>query len=416
MISYVEYRRIFMVESLSSTLVNGDMRVYHKVDLEDGMIYEFAYHTGGNKWVARILARYKPGQGQGEKPSLNSIVTSITTYDGSAPRVYYIDFEGDIYELAWNPYGNQWSPKNLFIESGIYFHLPPKARHTSTVVNSFYPLTGDPRVLYTYKDLIHELSFEDKWLNHYDLVKMDPIDKNSPLTSIGFDGFPRVYYLTNDGHVHQINLEEPAVVDLHIDVTKIAKRSDGSGKAVPPAAVGSALTATLGANSSSHFPCIYYLGKDRHIHELSRGHVGKGVWRHRDLVDETFGLPATDGSALASTDVKGGYQRVYYIGSDRHVHELAYGDDHEWSHKDISCFADNYPPNWWEALPSWDSPLTAVTYGTKVTGNPAIGYNVIEGIEPRVYYCTDHKVHELGWHSETASWRYENVSSLAQWI
>src|SRR5271166_2617433 len=84
---------------------------------------------------------------------------------------------------------------------------------------------------------------------------------------------------------------------------------------ITPAAAGSALTSTtLGGN-----PRVYYLGDDRQVHELA----WNPGWQHNAVTAGTDAPPAAAGSALTATTL-GGNPRVYYLGDDRQVHELSW--------------------------------------------------------------------------------------------
>ena len=137
-----------------------------------------------------------------------------------------------------------------------------------------------------------------------------------------------------------------------------------------PAAAGTALTSTtLGSD-----PRIYFLTSDTNGSWVAELAFSGGDWVFRWVSHDVKGPSAAAGTVLASTTL-GGNPRVYYLGGDHHVHELAWLDDH-WNHSDASVAASGAVPA------ASGSALTATTLG----GNP------------RVYYqADDHCVHELAW-------------------
>jgi len=79
---------------------------------------------------------------------------------------------------------------------------------------------------------------------------------------------------------------------------------------------------------------VVYTGSDSHIHELMVGVMG--MWAHSDLTQLT-GAPPAEGSALAGYAWEtGGSKQVVYVGSDRHIYELASSSGGTWSHTDLT--------------------------------------------------------------------------------
>lgn len=157
--------------------------------------------------------------------------------------------------------------------------------------------------------------------------------------------------------------------------------------AVPNAAVGSALAGfTLG--SSQH---VFYLGGDNHVHELRWDPAGG--WRETDLMTAAAdGAPsAAVGSALAGY-VRGSVQHVFYLGADRHVHEL-----------------------WWDPASGWRAVdlMTAVAGGAPnaAVGSALAGYPL--GVTQHVFYLGgDNHVHELRW-DPAGGWHQTDLMTAA---
>jgi hypothetical protein len=99
----------------------------------------------------------------------------------------------------------------------------------------------------------------------------------------------------------------------------------------PPAVIGSPLTATT---QSSNLPRVYYLGIDFQVHELA---WWGDKWHHSAVSSEAFGPKAIEGSPLTSTTCSNN-PRVYYLAADFQVHELAWWGD-KWHHRVVSSDA-----------------------------------------------------------------------------
>ncbi len=115
------------------------------------------------------------------------------------------------------------------------------------------------------------------------------------------------------------------------------------------AAAGSALTSTtLDGNN----PRVYYLGNDNHVYELA-WHNNENLWYHRDVTADAGGQPAAAGGALTSTTLDGNNPRVYYLGNDNHVYELAWhNNENLWYHRDVTADAGGQPAAAGSALTS----------------------------------------------------------------
>jgi hypothetical protein len=119
------------------------------------------------------------------------------------------------------------------------------------------------------------------------------------------------------------------------------------------------------------------------VNELAWAGFG---WNTTDLNYTTGALPAIAGSALHSHD--SGASRVYFIGSDNHVHELAWYLNPQgqwlWNTTDLTSVArdihNNPPPQ-----PIASSALTSHNTSADPGGS-------------RVYFISsDNHVHEIAW-------------------
>ena len=182
----------------------------------------------------------------------------------------------------------------------------------------------------------------------------------------------REYYVGADQHVHEFFLFGGVWQDG--DLSTIT----GSFYLT---AGGSALAALFDPNYNGIR--TDYISNDLHLHEMF---LSNGVWHDADLTAIAGGTEVSKGSGLASIidPVHSNAARVYYIGSDQHVHELV-----------LSNGA-------WQA-----ADLTALTGAGNATATSAFAnlYDPIYNALRTSYIGSDQHVHELSfsegvWHDE----------------
>lgn len=265
--------------------------------------------------------------------SIPGVLTNDTTASGD-PRAYYLGYSSDqwaqILEMAWRD--NDWHYQNItsaaINSSGASAPLPVGNRFVTTSVN------GEPRVYYMARTLggdhIHELSWneeEKRWAWQDITVQTNgpAVAELSSLSSVTVNGNPRIYYLApseNGLHIHELAWFADAW--HHRDVTRFA--------VAPPSAPGGGLAAITIINGD---PRVYYVGLDRNVHELVWRTLGQ-AWSHRNLT-ANIGGPVVARNSLGVTTVgyDRGSPRIYYSGEDSHIHELAWVAD-DWSYSDVT--------------------------------------------------------------------------------
>src|SRR5690606_31229442 len=126
-----------------------------------------------------------------------------------------------------------------------------------------------------------------------------------------------------------------------------------------------------------------YLAADNHVHELG---WYNNRWNHRDLTADAGAIPAVSGSPLSVITISNDDPRVYYLGVDQHVHELAWKSlTHVWYHTDVS----------------------AAGGGLLVDPDSKLGTTTVNS-QPLVYYMTaDKHIHELKWSDD--GWIDEDI-------
>ena len=190
-------------------------------------------------------------------------------------------------------------------------------------------------------------------------------------------GDPRLYFIGADEDVHELAWTgDPASRGWY--------HGNLSYEAAAPPATGSGMSATT-VNGA---PRLYYVGEQGHVHELA---WITDEWIHSDVTQSAGATPADGDSRLAATSSANGDPRVYYIAGSSEIYELAWDGD-QWHHWNLT--ADN--PSWPDATPN--SPLVAITAGQ----------------EPRVYYLAkaykDYFVQELAWFNH--SWHHTDLNEL----
>jgi hypothetical protein len=377
---YDVYKEQELFVSVPGVLANDiissrDSRIYY-VALDQNnqkQVFELAWYD--DQWHYRNVTADAVRSGTTAPSPTSSAVTSISV--NGEPRVYYVGIGAGgyhVYELAWHNNDMIWKWRDLTSELDAA-EVNGQSPIISTTVN------GDPRVYYldAYRH-VHEMAwFSGMW--HYRNVTTDasgvPAARGSTLavTTIT-NGDPRVYYLADDGHVHELAWRSLTHLWSHRDVTANA---DG-----PRAVAGSALTA-LAYNTE---PRVYYLAEGiggLHVHELawmSYLDPSNAKWYDTDLADATDGAVAMGGTDLSAITYNT-EPRVYYMAqgpNGAHVHELAW-----------MSYLDPINAQWYA------SDLT-----DKTEGPPAVVGSALSAMtnytEPRVYYLTqDFHVHEMAW-------------------
>nr|WP_238361892.1 C1 family peptidase [Actinopolymorpha pittospori] len=295
--------------SMTGFAVSGrDSRVYHLTT--DGSVNEL-WWSGGSFWdtgwhdsnltVVTGAPRARPGS------AIGSLAIA-----GTDSRVYYVSDDGHIHELWWS---DRWGHGDLSALTAA-----PGAV-TGSPLACFASGGTQPHVYYIGADgHVHELFYNSDGWSHLDLSQATGAPfatAASGLACFGIGGTsPRVYYVSADGHVHELSWSN-AWYDLDLTAHTGSK----------PASVGTSLAAFAYADTSAW---VYYLTEDGHVNELGWA----GSWFHNDITALTQGAPASPVSALAAFGRDGSNPRVYYQTDDAHLHELFF--EGHWAHLDLT--------------------------------------------------------------------------------
>jgi len=357
--------------------------------IETCNINELAWHRDDNNWAWRDVTV----DSASTDPAATGSSSSSTTLGGD-PRVYYLDANNHVIELAWHHDSNTWAPRDLTHDVGTSINqAAPGSSLTSTT------LGGNPRVYYldVWNNVI-ELAWhsnDNHW--YWRIVTNDakPVDvgtsinqaaPGSSLTSTTLGGNPRVYYLDANNHVNELAWHSNDNTWYGRDVTEDATQ----------AAHGSSLTSTtLGGD-----PRVYYLDANNHVNEMA-WHTQGNNWSWRDVTEDAGASlhKNAPGSSLTSTTL-GGDPRVYQLDVWNNVIELA------WHHNDNHWY--------WRIVTNDAKPVDVGTSINQAAPGSSLTSTTLDG-NPRVYYLdANNHVNELAWHSNDNTWYGRDVTNDAK--
>jgi hypothetical protein len=113
-----------------------------------------------------------------------------------------------------------------------------------------------------------------------------------------------------------------------------------SGTAWPPLPIaGTALEGFRLNNDSQH---VFFIGTDKFVHELDI--TAGAVWDDNDLTTLAGAVPPIPASALAGFRLGTDSKHVFFIGTDNHVYELYFTAGTGWVFNDLTSLARAVPP------------------------------------------------------------------------
>jgi hypothetical protein len=160
-----------------------------------------------------------------------------------------------------------------------------------------------------------------------------------------------------------------------------------SGTAWPPLPIaGSALEGYPLSNDSQH---VFFIGTDKFVHELDI--TAGAVWFDNDLTTLAGAVPPTPTSALAGFRLSNDSKHVFFIGTDNYVYELYFTAGRGWVYNDLTSLARAVPP----------------------TATSAIDGHRLSDDSKHVFFIgTDNHVHEL-FIAPGGRWADNDLTSLA---
>jgi hypothetical protein len=358
--------------------------VYGAVTPSSGSPVAQSMIAGPNGWTDTIF-NYQAAPGSG-----------LTCFgvNGQDSRIYYLDPEGNVWELGWN--GASWFFGNLMLEAAGF-----PAPANGTALNCVGVNSTNSRVYYLDNGgNVWELGWNgDDWFPWYASNvtsqaapswqgpgSLQPAASGSALTCFEVQGTnSRVYYLDANGNVWELGWNGSSWFAGNI-TSQAGAVWQGPGP-LQPAASGSALTCFGVGGTNSR---IYYLDGNGNVWEL--GWSGSNWYAGNVTAQATGGPPpAASGSALTCFAVNGQNSRIYYLDGNGNVWELGWNGSN-WYAGNVTAQATGAPP--------------------PAASRSALSCFGQSGTESRVYYFdSDDNVWELGWNG--SHWYAGNVTAQA---
>jgi len=164
----------------------------------------------------------------------------------------------------------------------------------------------------------------------------------SALTSFGFGGSLRLFYVGQDSHVHELYYDG---YSTNFGATLYA--SDLTANTNGPAAAPGGLTSCWDG-SIEH---VYYMSLDGHLREL---YFGSNGWQGMDLSVTAGGVYAVAGVLTAFVDASGEHE-CYVSFPNFHIREL-FPYAGVWENGDITAIVNGPSASFWTSLTSFTQP------------------------------------------------------------
>ena len=291
-----------------------------------GHVVEVGYNSGnifgsGNPWYANDITN-----ATGAPPAMPKRRSTCFGVGGTDTRVYYLDDNGSVVEIGWNAGGWYYADLGNNVAGGA----PPA--QLGSPLTCFGVGGQNPRVYYL-DDNGHVIELATDQSNnengavwYYNDISnytgAPPAGFGSQLTCFGVGGLAsRVYYQDGSGHINELGYENGWYVN---DIT--------AATGANPAAYGSGLTCFGVAGFDTR---VYYQDGSRHINELGWG--ADGGWYANDITDTVGAPLANFDFALTCFGVGGTASRVYYTDQSLHVNELGWDNTYGWYVNDITA-------------------------------------------------------------------------------
>ncbi|HEX4835381.1 MAG TPA: hypothetical protein VFW01_03505 [bacterium] len=324
----------------------------------DGHVRELWWDSGSG-WHLNDLMTGVPEGAPGA--AAGSALTGYVL--GNTQHVFYLGADNHVHELWRNP-GSGWHPNDLMTAAAG----APQAAAGSALTGC--TLGNTQHVFYLGADRhVRELWWdpESGWHSN-DLMTATAGEapnaaSGSALTSYALGIIQHVFYLDTDSHVHEL-WWDPGSGWHPNDLMA------GVAGGAPSAVVRSALM----GYAMGIIQHVFYVGADSHVHALRRD--PRRGWHSNDLM-MAAGAPHTAAGSALTGYVLGNTQHVFYLGPDRHVHEL-----------------------WWDPVSRWRPKdlMTGVAEGAPHAAAESALTGYVLGNAQHVFYLgADRRVYELWW-------------------
>ncbi|MGA9475112.1 MAG: hypothetical protein WBV36_21775 [Terriglobales bacterium] len=269
-------------------------------------VHQLFYNNSG--WADANLA--------GSLTSPNTGVGAFTTTPNNSQHVFYISNTGDVHQL-YNV-GGGWTDQDLTAQTG---GVP--ANGNSNVVG--FSNQNFQYVFYIGADFnIYELFYNNSDWSYTNLCVAYgiPIGEGAQLTAFATsDNSLHVYYVTPEAHVIQT-----------YNVGNGWEFQDLTAQTGGPQAQGRYLTGF----SSANLQYVYYVAFEGDVHQLF---YNNAKWTDEDLtaLAKTVPSPQYPDGGISAMLVPGTKKlRVYYIGTNNHLIQLASTNNKKWTGADLT--------------------------------------------------------------------------------
>lgn len=311
----------------------------------DGHLHQITHADGASTYVDISESTKRKWQLQTSGP-----LTSLTLSNGS-PRVYTTTAGDNLVQEFVPAQDGTWSADFMSASAPVSSLLGSftRASGAAPVVNGIAGWGGVQELVFVSGQ---GWSFAD--LN--EVTSAPPAVVGSIACSSDADEKRRVYYVDRNGHLQELSLIDPQPW-WSTDVTMLA--------GAPSAALSTPLTChVVGARQSR----VYFRSTDGHVQALAQSE--HGIWTATDLTAALPGVPSpAELTQLVSCVTGDGYTRVYYTDASAHIHELSLAPSAlQWQHADVSDAANG-------AIP-FDPPGSAPRLSVSVlsSGEPRLYY------------------------------------------
>jgi hypothetical protein len=246
--------------------------------------------------------------------------SALTATGRDGPRVYYVASNNHLYEQVLPDVHGKLSSNGLEI-TGDQHPVAPRGAVTTMEAGSVYYVAADNTVCNVSEE-------QGKWGTE-SISGVAAAGTGSALTvAFGSNDGPegwRVYYLSENNHVHEILWTGNDFKDTDITAAAVGGKR---------AYLRSALSA-VGIKGAPH---VFYLALEDnnllHVHDLC---WGSNRWTDFDITAQSQATPARSSSHLTAIVIGGNEEpHVYYLAADNHVHEISWGGS-GWNHRDVTA-------------------------------------------------------------------------------
>jgi len=280
-------------------------------------VYQF-YFGGG--WLSEDVT----ASAGAPLAAIGSALTGFEDVPDDQQHVFYLGANQHIYHMyfAWNPPG--WSLEDLTGFTGGALASPGSA-----LVSFEAAADNQQHVFYFGSDQhVYQFYHAGSWYPQDITASV-----TAPLAAVGsaltgFEDVPDdqqdVFYIGPNQHIYRLYFTwNPAGWNLQ-DLT-------GSTSAAL-AATGTALASFQGSNQQQH---VFYVGIDRHLHQLYSS-PGGAEWTVDDITADCSGPAALAGPIVSFEDPSNGDQHVLYVDTNLNVEHVVWTSTAGWLKDDIT--------------------------------------------------------------------------------